>query len=100
MGRTETTQDDARALLSLGGRDDGAISRDGRVAGCYVHGLFHNDELRHALLRALGWRGPGEGAVSFDREREFDRLAQHVRSHLDMERVRGLVWPGSTPTAS
>ena len=31
---------------------------------------------------------------TFDREREFDRLAQHVRSHLDMERVRAKIWPG------
>ncbi len=31
---------------------------------------------------------------AFDREREFDRLEQHVRSHLDMERVRAMIWPG------
>ncbi len=76
-------------LLTLDGRPDGAISSDGRVAGSYLHGLFHNDALRGALLTGLGREG-GAGR-RFDREREFDRLAQHVRSHLDLERVRALL---------
>jgi adenosylcobyric acid synthase len=78
-------------LLTLDGRPDGAVSADGSVAGCYLHGLFHNDALRQALLTGLG--RPEAPARVFGREREFDRLAQHVRSHLDMDRVRGLVWP-------
>jgi adenosylcobyric acid synthase len=92
MGRTEATGL-ASSFLTLDGQRDGAVSADGLVVGCYLHGLFHNEALRHALLRALGWRGPGEGTPTFDREREFDRLAQHVRSHLDMDRVYALVWP-------
>jgi adenosylcobyric acid synthase len=80
------------ALLTLDGRPDGAVSADGTVAGCYLHGLFHNDALRHAFLAGLGQAEvPARG---FDRDREFDRLAQHVRSHLDMDRVRALIWPG------
>jgi adenosylcobyric acid synthase len=99
MGRTDVAFESTAAgeyvhpFLMLEGEPDGAITTDGLVAGCYLHGLFHNDALRHAMLRGLGWHGPGEGAAHFDREREFDRLAQHVRSHLDMERIRALVWP-------
>ncbi|MFA7296450.1 MAG: cobyric acid synthase [Dehalococcoidia bacterium] len=90
MGRTEGSGGTALApLLRLDGADDGAVSADGRVAGCYLHGLFHNTAFRHALLTALGW--DTRGAATFDREREFDRLAQHVRSHLDIERVRAMV---------
>ena len=91
MGRTEPAPGAAPPppLLRLGDRADGAISAGGRVAGTYLHGLFHNDTLRHALLSGLG---RGEHAVrSFDREREFDRLAQHVRSHLDLDRVRAML---------
>jgi adenosylcobyric acid synthase len=103
MGRTELSEGhvppgvgrEAQPFLTLDGTHDGAITNDGLVAGCYLHGLFHNDALRHALLRGLGWYGPGEGSAQFDREREFDRLAQHVRSHLDLDRVRALVWPPS-----
>ena len=32
------------------GRPEGAISADGRVAGCYVHGIFASDAFRHAWL--------------------------------------------------
>ncbi|MSQ41491.1 MAG: cobyric acid synthase [Dehalococcoidia bacterium] len=92
MGHSEGTGGAVVApLLELDGRPDGAVTADGRAAGTYLHGLFHNDALRGALLAALGRRGAG--GRPFDREREFDRLAQHVRSHVDLERVRALLWP-------
>ena len=93
MGASTATRDRAaRPLLRLGGRPDGAISQDGRIAGTYLHGLMHNDGLRAALLRALGRRAAGAD-VSEDERREqaFDRLAAVVREHLDMQRVRALV---------
>ncbi len=92
MGATEAVAGALDPLLVLDGRPDGAVSANGRVAGCYLHGLFHNDALRQALLAGLG-RAEAP-ARTFDREREFDRLAQHVRSHLDMDAVRALLWPG------
>ena len=33
---------------------DGAVSADGRIAGCYVHGLFGVTEARAALVAAIG----------------------------------------------
>mgnify|MGYP000870980496 CR=1 FL=1 len=95
MGETRATAPHVEPLLDLEGRPDGAVSADGSVAGCYLHGLFHNDALRHVLLAALG--RAETPFVSFDRERGYDRLAQHVRSHLDMERVWALVWPERAP---
>ena len=44
----------ARPMLDLGGRPDGAVSPDGRVAGCYLHGLFAGDAFRRAFLARLG----------------------------------------------
>ena len=32
---------------------DGACSPDGRAWGCYLHGLFENESLRHSLLATL-----------------------------------------------
>ena len=46
----------ARPMLDLGGRPDGAVSPDGRVAGCYLHGLFAGDAFRRAFLARLGAR--------------------------------------------
>ena len=72
---------------------DGAVSGDGRVWGCYLHGLFENEALRRAWLTGLGWRG-GEGAAqpSLDLAAAFDRLADGVEAALDMGRLEAMVW--------
>jgi adenosylcobyric acid synthase len=36
------------------GSTDGGVSADGRIAGCYVHGLFGVTEARAALVAAIG----------------------------------------------
>jgi adenosylcobyric acid synthase len=36
------------------GTCDGAVSADGRISGCHVHGLFQSTEYRAALLASLG----------------------------------------------
>ncbi len=88
MGRTSALGGVAlQPLLELDGHGDGALSEDGRVAGTYLHGLFASDGLREALLAALGRRPPAQ-SHHFDPEREFDRLAHHVRTNLDLERIR------------
>jgi adenosylcobyric acid synthase len=72
---------------------DGMVSRDGRVWGTYLHGLFDNDSLRHRLIRSLMPHGDGlpakEKLRSFRRwkEAQYDRLAEHLRTHLDMDRI-------------
>ena len=38
---------------------DGSVSEDGKIWGCYLHGIFVNDGFRHAWLESLGWRGGG-----------------------------------------
>jgi len=44
-----------RPLLRFNdGATDGAVSADGRIAGCYVHGLFGATEARAALVAAIG----------------------------------------------
>jgi adenosylcobyric acid synthase len=74
--------------------DDGAASPDGRVVGTYLHGLFDSDAFRHAAVRALRTAAaldPPRAVVPFtaERERRFDRLADHVRRALDIERIEG-----------
>ena len=66
------------------------------MLGTYIHGLFHNGELRRALLQALARRKgaslslePKDLAV----DHEFDKLADWVRSSLKMDliyRIAGL----------
>lgn len=46
-----TTNGDAAPLLRMAdGRSEGAVSADGRIAGCYIHGLFARAEQRQYWL--------------------------------------------------
>ena len=70
--------------------DDGARSVDGRVAGCYVHGLFVADGYRRAVLEALG-RGQAAGLnYAAETDAILDRLAGHLDAHLDADRLFAL----------
>ncbi len=74
-------------LLDLSGRAEGARSADGRIAGCYVHGLFASDTFRHAFLSTLKPRT--DGGVSFDAgvDAALDALADHLQAHIDLDRM-------------
>lgn len=75
----------ARPLLRFAdGTEDGAVSPDGRVAGCYVHGLFADDRQRAAWLGRLG-AGPAGLAYEGEVERVLDGLAAHLERHLDLD---------------
>ncbi len=85
MGRTGGP-DAARPMLLLDGRPEGAQSADGRIAGCYLHGLFAADDYRRAFLGRLGVRA---GEFGFDAavEATLDRLADHLATHAALDRM-------------
>ena len=78
--------DCTRPMLRLGkdGAADGAISPDGRIQGCYVHGLFAADAFRHAFLARLGRPGPGI-AYKAGLEAALDEIAADFETHLDID---------------
>ncbi len=76
-----------RPMLTIGNRPDGAISEDGRVAGCYVHGLFARDGYRHAVLSRLRRREASGLSYESEIERVLDRLAEHLETHMPLDRL-------------
>ena len=103
MGRSKALGS-ATALLEITERngrpvkiEDGLVSGDGRVWGTYVHGLFDNDVLRHRLIsRFLRGGDPvptTERLRSFHhwKEEQYNRLATHLRNHLDMSRIYKII---------
>ena len=76
--------DCARPALVIAGRPDGAVSKDGRVLGTYLHGLFDNGAFRAAWLASLGVSSAGadhRGTV----EAALDAIAIEMESHLDVD---------------
>ncbi len=86
MGRTEGPAT-ARPMLALDGAPQGAASRDGRVMGCYLHGLFAADGWRRAFLARLR-PGRREGVAHEALvEDTLDALAEHLAAHVDLDRL-------------
>jgi adenosylcobyric acid synthase len=86
MHMGETSAADRPFARFADGRSDGAMSVDGRIVGCYVHGLFADDRQRAALLARLG--GASDGAsYEAGQEAALDAVAAHIAAHVDLDRL-------------
>lgn len=81
-----------RPFTLIGDMPDGAQSRDGRVMGTYIHGLFSDDSFRRHFLEGLGAEA---GAIAFEAtvEDTLDELGRHLSRHLDIERLLSFAAP-------
>lgn len=67
----------------------GAISANGLVLGCYLHGFFDRPDTLHGLLawlasrKGLAWKG-AQGVPSERSDAVFDRLADALAAHADL----------------
>lgn len=85
-GRTTRPPDLAPLLQFSDGTLDGAVTNDGRIAGCYVHGLFDHAELRSAWLSRLG--GACEAVHHSERvDAALNELAAELEMVLDVARI-------------
>jgi adenosylcobyric acid synthase len=85
IGKT-TGPDTDRAWLDLDGRREGAASPDGRIQGCYLHGLFSADAFRIAYLTALG-TAPAAQNYDASIETTLNALADHLETHMDVDTI-------------
>ncbi len=86
LGKT-TGPDTERPVFDLGGRDDGGQSRDGRVVGTYVHGLFAEDAFRRRYLSRFATFEADALVYNDLVDDTLDRLADHLERSLDIERI-------------
>lgn len=73
-------------------RFDGAVEKDGRIVGTYLHGILHNDEFRTRWLNEIRkQKGLPQKEIQFSahhsREDAYNRLANTVRNYLDLPRL-------------
>jgi adenosylcobyric acid synthase len=76
----------ARPLLTPSG---GAISVDGRIGGCYVHGLFARPEARAAFLAPLG-ASPQVGDYAAVVDAALDEIAEALERCFDIVSLQAL----------
>lgn len=70
---------------------EGAIDESGRVMGTYIHGLFDDDSFRRSFLNVLRQQKglpPQSANPVVSREDQYDKLAEVVRTSLNMPLVQ------------
>ncbi|MFZ5818260.1 MAG: cobyric acid synthase [Chloroflexota bacterium] len=95
MGRTTSESHWLEIALRNGQRaqtPDGAVSADGRVWGCYVHGLFANQNLRRAWLESLGWQSAYNISANDLFAASLARLADSLDESLNMQALERIIW--------
>jgi adenosylcobyric acid synthase len=70
---------------------DGAVNETGNIMGTYIHGVFDGVSFRQITLNKIrekkGLELKQSGPYESLREKELDKLADIVRSSLDMNRI-------------
>ena len=80
----------SRPFLRFGdGSTDGAVSADGRVAGCYVHGLFGVTTARAALVSAIG-AAPSHEDHAARVDAALDEIASVLERCLDISALAAI----------
>ena len=77
-GLTTVDPGAAHFLRFTDGTHDGATARDGRIAGCYVHGLFDRPAARAHLMRQWGAASDG-----LDRRDVIDAALEEIAATLE-----------------
>lgn len=92
VGRTDGPALGRPFLQFEDGRPDGAMTSDGRVSGCYIHGLFGSDAFRAFWLTRVAGASTAQSLV-YDAlvEETLDALASHLARHMDMDALLGLM---------
>jgi adenosylcobyric acid synthase len=99
MGTTERLEGTKPAFSvwdsGRGFRFDGATAAGHRVWGTYLHGVFDSDGFRKSFLNNLRTQkgtGPSPtGSYELLKQEGFDKLADIVRTSLDMEKIYALI---------
>lgn len=96
MGETVPVEGTVSSPLNrlADGTEDGYFA-DRRCMGTYVHGILDNAAFVDWLLEPLaGEQSHTEFDYATFKEKQYDRLADHVRQHVDMERLYRILQSG------
>ncbi len=75
---------------------DGALNEQGTILGTYIHGLFQNDDFRQAFLNNLRrhWRLKANKGGTTSKEKQYDKLADHIRQNINMAEIYKIMEAG------
>jgi len=75
----------SRPFLQLQNRTDGAVSEDGQIAGCYLHGLFDHPDACQYLLQWAGLQDAEPFDIKALYDESINRIADAIEQHTDLK---------------
>ncbi len=75
----------SQPFARINGQPDGAISDDGKIMGCYIHGLFAEDEFRSAFLNRLKLGAASGLNYEAEVESALDTLADSLENAVGLD---------------
>lgn len=77
----------SRPLLTLDdGTSDGYFESDS-CWGSYLHGIFDNESIIEQVLSTVNKGFVTSESYAESKQRNYNALADHIRKHIDMERI-------------
>lgn len=79
---------------------EGSINEKGSVFGTYLHGIFDSREFTTKIINNIrelkGFDVKEKDNLSYKefKEKEYDKLADHVKKHVDMEKIYEILEKG------
>lgn len=75
--------------------EDGARNHSGRILGTYIHGIFDNPNFKRWLINGIrvekGLKPQESDEKMFSQDKEYDKLAELLRSNLDMKFLHSIL---------
>jgi adenosylcobyric acid synthase len=76
-------------LLMIDGKGSGAVGKNNKILGCYLHGMFASDTFRSEFLQNLNSTSvlsDYQGSVN----NTLDELAEYLHQHMDTKQFLNL----------
>lgn len=86
VGKSQLTETNQQ-ILHFSDKIDGVISDDQQVAGCYLHGVFDQNNAISLLAKWCNVSLQAQQDLSEIQEQAIEKLAQSCQQHLDLEKL-------------
>ena len=78
-------------FLTVQGEKQGLLSDDGRIAGCYLHGLFDQPKALQLFILWAGFTVSQSESIETLEEKAIVRISNACKKYLDIEEVKKIM---------
>lgn len=81
-----------QALLTIDGKDQGLLSDDNQIAGCYLHGFFDTTEVLGLIVNWLDSQINQSVSIDELENIAIERVSEACKKHLDIQQIEELLF--------